>query len=136
MLCKNLILLSLTAGPLLAGLIGCSVNPPIQPRMDPYTSSQIHMDSAELRADTAVGAPNPHRDDSGILYVTVPIRSAIDRTLQVDAYVTWFDKNGQPIGDRMGPKTLVLDPNTPSSVTFNSTTPRAVDFQIDFRYAR
>jgi uncharacterized protein YcfL len=131
MLYKSLILLSLSTG-----LVGCSVNPPIQPRMDPYSPSQIHMDSDQLRSDTAVGTPNAHRDDAGILFVTVPIRSAIDKTLYVDCYVTWLDRNGQPIGDRMGPKTITLDPNTPSSVTFNSTTPRAADFQVDFRYAR
>jgi hypothetical protein len=136
MLRKHLILFTLTASPLVAGLAGCGVNPPIQPRMDPYSPSQIHIDSEELREDTAVGAPNTSRDDSGILYVTIPIRSAIDKTLYVDCYVTWIDKNGQPIGDRMGPKTITLDPNTPSSVTFNSTTPRAADFQVDFRYAR
>jgi Protein of unknown function (DUF1425) len=136
MLRRHLILLTLTASPLIAGLAGCAVNPPIEPRMDPYSPSQIHMDSEQLREDTAVGAPNTSRDDSGILYVTVPIRSAIDKTLYVDCYVTWIDKNGQPIGDRMGPKTVTLDPNTPSSVTFNSTTPRAADFQVDFRYAR
>jgi hypothetical protein len=135
MISKNLILLSLAA-PLFGGIVGCSVNAPIQPRMDPYSPSQIHMDSDQLRSDTAVGTPNAHRDDSGILFVTVPIRSAIDKTLYVDCYVTWLDKNEQPIGDRMGPKTITLDPNTPSSVTFNSTTPRAADFQIDFRYAR
>ena len=131
MLSKTLMLL-----PLAAALAGCAVNPPIQPRQAPFLPSQIHVDSQELRDATAVGTPNAHRDDSGILFVTVPIRSAIDKTLYVDAYVTWFDKNGQPIGDRLGPKTLTLDPNTPSSVTFNSTTPRAADFQIDFRYAR
>jgi hypothetical protein len=128
---KSLAVLALTAG-----MAGCAVNPPIQPRMDPYTPSQIHMDSDQLRSDTAVGAPTAHRDESGILFVTVPIRSAIDKTLYVDSYVTWLDRNGQPIGERMGPKTITLDPNTPSSVTFNSTTPRAADFQIDFRYAR
>jgi uncharacterized protein YcfL len=128
----HLILLPMSLA--LAG--GCSVNPPIQPRMDPYTPSQIHMDSDQLRSDTAVGTPNVHRDENGILFVTVPIRSAIDKTLYVDYYVTFFDKNGQPIGERLGPRTVTLDPNTPSSITVNSTTPRASDFQIDFRYAR
>jgi uncharacterized protein YcfL len=128
---------SLILFPLIAGALGgCGVNPPIQPRMDPYTPSQIHMDSDQLRSDTAVGTPNVHRDDNGILFVTVPIRSAIDKTLYVDYYVTFFDKNGQPIGERLGPRTITLDPNTPSSITANSTTPRASDFQIDFRYAR
>ena len=122
---------------LAAGLAcGCGVNAPITPRMDPYNPSQIHMDSDQLRSDTAVGTPNLHRDDNGILFVTVPIRSAIDKTLYVDYYVTFFDHNGQPIGERMGPRTITLDPNTPSNITVNSTTPRASDFQIDFRYAR
>ncbi|MBV8781281.1 MAG: hypothetical protein JO353_07780 [Phycisphaerae bacterium] len=116
--------------------VGCSVNPPIQPRQDPYVPSQIHVDSEQLREDTAVGTPNVHRDENGILYVNVPIRSAIDKTLYVDYYVTFFDKNGQPIGQRMGPFTKTFDPNTPSSITVNSTTPRAADFQIDLRYAR
>ncbi len=129
---KKLIIAALTA----LSLAGCAVNAPIQPRMDPYTPAQIHMDSDQLRGDTAVGTPSVHRDDAGILFVTVPIRSAIDKTLYVDCYVTWFDHNGQPIGDRIGPKTITLDPNTPGSVTFNSTTPRAADFQVDFRYAR
>jgi hypothetical protein len=131
MLCKTLILL-----PVAAALVGCAVNPPIQPRQDPFLPSQIHVDSQELRDDTAVGTPNAHRDDAGILFVTVPIRSAIDKTLYVDAYVTWFDKNGQPIGERLFVKTLTLDPNTPSSITVDSTTPRAADLQVDFRYAR
>ncbi len=117
-------------------LNGCGVNKPIEPRMDPYSPSQVHMDSDELRRDTAVGTPNVHRDDFGILFVTLPVRSAIDKTLYVDYYVTWFDKNAQPLGERMGPRTITLDPNTPSSITVNSTSPRAVDFQIDLRYAR
>jgi hypothetical protein len=121
--------------PLLMIFAGCSVNPPIEGRADPYQSAQIHFDSDELRRDTAVGSPILARDDSDLLRVTIPIRSAIDKTLYIDYRVTFFDRTGTPI-EHFGPFTKTLDPNTPDRVQVNSTTPRAADFQVDFRYAR
>ncbi|WP_428940305.1 DUF1425 domain-containing protein [Fontivita pretiosa] len=117
-------------------LAGCGVRAPIEPRADPYLPKQIHMDSQRLRKDTAVGTPIVARDQSGLLVVTVPIRSAINKTLYVDYTVTFFDRNGNPIGNKLGPFTKTLDPNTPDSITVNSTSPQAADFQISFRYAR
>jgi hypothetical protein len=130
-------LLLLTATMALGALsFGCAVEPPKQPRNDPFPASQIHVDSDELKNDTAVGTPIVSRDANGLLVVTVPVRSAIDKTLYVDAHVTYFDKNGQPIGERLSLGTMVLDPYTPSRITFISPTPRADDFQLDLRYAR
>jgi uncharacterized protein YcfL len=117
-------------------VLGCNhVNPPIQGRQDPYSPSQMHFDSEQLRRDTAIGTPVATRDESGILHVDVPIRSAINKTLYVDYRVTWLDRNGQSI-NRLGPFTKTLEPNTPDSIQVNSTTPRAADYQIDFRYAK
>src|SRR4051794_5859639 len=117
-------------------LTGCTgVNPPKLPRSDPYTAQQIHVDSEQLRRDTAVQAPIVKRDQANLLHVTVPLRSAINKTLYVDYYVTFFDHDGQVIS-RMGPVTKVLQANTPDSISFNSTDARAVDFQLDLRYAR
>jgi hypothetical protein len=118
-------------------LAGCSnrVRAPIEGRQDPYVPAQVHFDSQRLRKDTAVGAPNVARDEAGILHVTVPIRSAINKTLYVDYRVTFLDRNGQVVS-RVGPITKTLDPNTPDSIHVNSTDARAEDFQIDFRYAR
>lgn len=116
--------------------IGCdNVRPHIEGRQDPYRPSQLMFDSDTLRRDTAVGAPVVERDASGILYVTVPIRSAINKTLYVDYRVTFFDRTGQVVS-RLGPFTKTLDPNTPDQIQVNSTSSRAADFQIDFRYAR
>jgi hypothetical protein len=118
-------------------LVGCDyVRPPIEGRQDPYTPAQLHFASDTLRRDTAVGTPVVSRDDAGLLYVNVPIRSAINKTLYVDYRVTFFDKSGQPVGPRLGPFTKTLDPNTPDQIQVNSTSSRAADFQIDFRYAR
>ncbi len=64
---------------------GCTVNPPVQGRADPFDSQQIHFATDELRRDTAVGTPQVARTESGnILVVTIPIRSAINKNLYVD----------------------------------------------------
>jgi hypothetical protein len=118
-------------------LIGCEyVRPPIQGRQDPYVPAQMHFDSDTLRRNTAVGAPDVSRDEAGILFVNVPIRSAINKTLYVDYRVTFFDKTGQPVGKPLGWFTKTLEPNTPDQIQVNSTSNQAADFQIDFRYAR
>ena len=118
-------------------LLGCDyVRPPIQGRQDPYVPAQMHFDSDTLRRNTAIGTPVITRDEAGLLFVTVPIRSAINKTLYVDYRVTFFDQSGQIVGQRLGPFTKTLEPNTPDQIVVNSTSPRAADFQIDFRYAR
>jgi hypothetical protein len=118
-------------------ITACStgVNPPKVPRADPYSPMQIHVDSDALRRDTAVGTPIVTRDDAGnLVHVTVPIRSAINKTLYVDYWVSFFDRNGQRLSKIQGQKTLQA--NTPDSIEFNSMSPRATDFQLDLRYAR
>src|ERR1700749_2633555 len=92
--------------PLVMILVGCTtgVNAPIEGRADPYSPAQIHFDSVELRNDTAVGRPILARDAAGLLLITIPIRSAIDKTLYVDYRVTFFDRNGVPL-EHFGPFT-------------------------------
>jgi uncharacterized protein YcfL len=113
-----------------------SVKPPIQGRADPYDSQQIHFATEELRKDTAVGAPVLSRDDAGnILYVTIPVRSAINKNLYVDYRVTFFDQNGQQLNQTTW-LSKTLEANTPDRIQVNSLGPRAADFQVDFRYSR
>jgi hypothetical protein len=114
---------------------GC-VKKPIEGRADPFVPAQIHFDSENLRKHTAVGTPNMVRDAEGrLLYVTVPIRSASNLTIYLDYRVTFFDEIHQPI-NQTGWFTKTLEPNVPDQVTVNSMSPRAADFQVDFRYAR
>ena len=114
---------------------GC-VKPPIEGRLDPYTPSQIHFASKELRNETAVGTPNLTRDNEGnILYVTVPVRAATNKELHIDYRLTFLDKNGQVL-NKTGWFTRTLAPNVPDYIEANSSTARAADFQMDFRYAQ
>ena len=114
---------------------GC-VKAPIEGRLDPYESKQIHFASADLKRRTAVGMPNAQRDDAGnILYITVPVRAATDTELHVDYRVTFFDRNGQVL-NQTGWFTRTLAPNVPDYVTVNSMGGRAADFQMDLRWAQ
>jgi len=116
-------------------MIGC-VKPPIEGRLDPYTPSQIHFASKELRNETAVGTPNLTRDTEGnILHVTIPVRAATNKELHVDYRVTFLDKNGQFL-NQTGWFTRTLAPNVPDYIEVSSLGPRAADFQMDFRYAQ
>ena len=117
-------------------VMGCGVHPPIQGRQDPYSRGQIHFNKDDLRTQTAVDQPMVTRDDAGdILHVTVPIRSAINKRLYVDYRVSFFDKSGQLL-NQTGWMTKTLEMNTPDQITVNSMSPRAADFQVDFRWAR
>jgi uncharacterized protein YcfL len=117
-------------------VMGCGVHPPIQGRQDPYARGQIHFNKDDLRTQTAVDQPMVTRDDAGdILHVTVPIRSAINKRLYVDYRVSFFDKSGQLL-NQTGWMTKTLEMNTPDQITVNSMSPRAADFQVDFRWAR
>jgi hypothetical protein len=120
-------------GLLLVGM-GC-VREPVQGRLDPYAPDQISFSSPDLRNRTAVGTPVVTRDDYGLLYVNVPIRATDKKQLHVDYRATFFDANRQVISETSW-ATKVLAPNVFDSVSVNSTSPRAADFQVDFRYAR
>lgn len=129
---NRLILASLSVVLMLAG---CSVRPPVQGRLDPYGRNQVYFDSISLKDETAVGEPVPARDDSGYLYVTVPIRSETNKELHVDYRVTWFDKNHQVLS-QTGWFTKDLTPKVPDQITVNSMSPRAEQFQVDFRWSK
>lgn len=117
-------------------LAGCGVRPPIEGRADPYLPPQITLASPELANFTAIGVPIIERRNGGILYVTVPIRSASDYDLHIDYRVTFLDRIGHPIYQSgwEGGKTLVR--NIPDQITFNSPTPQAADWHLDLRYAQ
>ena len=65
----------------------------------------------------------------------MPIRDATDVRLYVDYRVTWFDDNRQVINQTTW-FNKTLEPRTPDQISVNSTSPKAADFQVDFRYAK
>ena len=123
--------------PLLAALYGCSTQAPIDPRSELYTPRQIQLADEDLRAQTRFEQPRVTRDAAGLLFVTVPLRATINETLHVQYRATFLDENGEPLpGSPTTWFTKTLNPRVFETVTINSTSPRATDFTIDFRYAR
>lgn len=119
----------------LIAVTGCGVRPPIEGRLDPYSPKQVHFDSISLKDETAVGEPAVSRDENGYVYVTVPIRSETNKELHIDYRVTFFDRNRQQLS-QTGWFTKDLSPKVPDQIMVNSMSPRAEDFQIDFRWAK
>lgn len=128
---------ALLALPLLAAMYGCSSEAPIDPRQEIYSPRQIQLADDDLRACTRFESPRITRDAGGLLFVTIPLRATINETLHVQYRATWLDANGQPLPG--SPTTWfdkTLNPRVFDTITINSTSPKAEDFTIDFRYAR
>ncbi len=126
----------LFAIPLFLTFTGC-VNAPIEGRQDPHARQQIYFTDRRLKESTAVDQPQPTRIAGGLLQVTVPIRSTVNRSMTIDYRVTWLDANGQPLPG--SPTTWMshhLEARAQDYITTNSTSSRAADFQIDFRPAK
>lgn len=123
--------------PAFLALAGCNqVREPIQPRQDVYRAGspeQIFLDSTNLRNDVAADSPQVFRDQFGLLHVTVPIRSVINRQLYVEYRAVFFDVANQEI-DRTPWQDKALPANVPETVTIVSSSPRAASFQVHFRY--
>jgi hypothetical protein len=111
------------------------VRGPVEPREDPSNIPQINLASRELQGRIAVRAPHVTQDEAGLLYVTLPIRNTTARQMTIEYRATFFDRNKVPIQETTWfPRTLT--PHTQQTFTFNSSSNRADDFQIDIREAK
>jgi hypothetical protein len=120
---------------LVAVTLGCNtVPPPNYGRNDPHDRAQVHFATKDLENRTAVGQVQFSRDESGLLYATVPVRATKNQYLYVEYKATFFDRNGQVVSQTTWLR-KDLAPNVPDQVSANSTSNRADDVQIDFRWA-
>jgi hypothetical protein len=116
---------------------GCHSAPePIQPRQDVYrpdSPAQVFLDNTDLRNDTAADTPDVFRDQNGLLHVTLPIRSVINKQLYVEYRAIFFDHTHREI-DRSPWKDKTLPANLPESISITTTNPSAEFFEIHLRY--
>jgi starvation-inducible outer membrane lipoprotein len=110
-------------------LAGC-VDKPNYGRNNPYPATHVQFTSSALQDATAITPAVPTRDPSGLLLVTMQIRSTVDHDLAIDVYCT-FTRAGQVVDNRLGPKVVNLQARSTETITFNSTAP-ADDFQLIF----
>ena len=113
---------------------GC-VNAPIEGRAEPYSIPQISFADADLANSTSVSPPQMKREN-GILYVTVPVRSASDYDLHVDYKVAFTDQSGAVIYESGWTGGTTVPRNSWTYIRFNSPSANAADFHLQLRYAQ
>ena len=106
---------------------------PIEPNAIQYGNfKQIYVDSYRLKQATNVDQPpSMTRDQYGLLHVTVPIRSVIDRPFTLQYRTTFFDRDRHVVNQQSWTD-LPMNPNTPERIEANSSAP-ADDFEMDLR---
>ena len=126
----------------LAGLLaGCAQTPPPyrEGRAERYSPPQVQITgikAEDLQFNTLIDRPQTWRDPSNLLFVTVPVRNTSEKVLHVQYQYNFLDQQGAPLSANIAWNRKTLEPGATERITFNSTSPRAADFQLNLRYAR
>lgn len=120
---------------------GCTHEPPPyrEGRAERYAPPQVQItgiDAEDLRQSTVIDRPQTYRDPANLLYVTVPVRNTSDQVLHVQYRYNFVDEAGRPLPANIAWNKKTLEPGSTERITFNSTSAKAADFQLDLRYAR
>jgi uncharacterized protein YcfL len=126
---------------LLVAASGCSNEVPgyREGRAERYSPPQVQitgLDAEDLRLSTAIDRPNTYRDAANLLFVTVPLRNTSDKVLHVQYRYNFVDDQGRPLPENIAWNRKTLEPGSTERITFNSTSAKAADFQMDLRYGR
>jgi uncharacterized protein YcfL len=126
---------------LLGLLAGCAQDPPPyrEGQAERYAPPQVQMtglNAEDLQRSTVVDRPITYRDAANLLFVTVPLRNISEQVLHVQYRYNFLDDQGRPLPENIAWNRKTLEPGATERITFNSTTPRAADFQMDLRYSR
>ena len=122
----------------LLGLAGCMSSdlPPATPKADKFAPQQVVFSGQDLANSIAIGKIIRTFDTAGIMHLDIPLRVTSEMGLTVDYRITWFDDNRSPVDVPTAWQTKSLNPDVFEYIQANSSSPRARDFQIDFRWAQ
>jgi len=129
--------------PLLAILVavtslsGCRTDKPLEGKLEAnngYPNATIS--DTDLQKLLRFQPYTSQRVENGNLQISQPVRSLADYSMNLQYRVIWFDAQGVPLAPQGSwiPKTL--EPNQPDYIVSNSTSDRAVDFNVQFRRSR
>jgi hypothetical protein len=101
---------------------------------DPYIADHVVFSGQnDLVNHVAFGKITRSIGPGGIMTVTIPVRATTPDDLYVDYRLTYFDENHNPIDIPTGWQTQTLHSDIFENIQANSASPRARDFQIEFR---
>jgi len=132
--------LSLTIVTLLAGLTlaGCNTDTSVIGAEYDDARSYPNITLSQPTLGDALGFQDPKvtRTENDLMHVSLPVRARSNEELHVEYMVTWFDAEGQPLRPRTSWNTLRLEPRQPSYIAVTSTSSEAVNYNLQFRWAR
>ncbi|MGN6505060.1 MAG: DUF1425 domain-containing protein [Tepidisphaeraceae bacterium] len=136
---KRFATLTLVVSLAIAGCQSAGVDAPLRGRADVADGYGIFLSQTydtQLRRNTAFGEEHVARDQYGLLSVSIPIRSAIDRTLYLEYQYSFFDEAGTQIEGPMGWLPVTLEAGSPGVIQFTSTSPKAAHYRVTVRFQR
>ncbi|MEL7240455.1 MAG: DUF1425 domain-containing protein, partial [Planctomycetota bacterium] len=95
---------------------------------------QVYITPKRLSSLMRFGDIRTTRDQTDLLYVTVPLRATASRRQLIEYRFTFFDETGTPLPGGAW-QTEDLEANVQEVIRGNSTSPRAADFRLDIREA-
>jgi hypothetical protein len=135
MMC-NLKHLVLSAGLLLALALTACTNSDMS-RSDHLAPQQVNFATQDLADSIDIGKIDRTFDSAEIMHLNIPLRvSSGLMGLSIDYRITYFDENHSPVDVPTAWQTKSLTPGIWEYIQANSASPRAKDFQIDFRWAQ
>ncbi len=116
-------------------LVGCTQ--PIAGQPDEVqVYPKITLSEEPLKMVLGFKAPIVTRTASDLMQVTQPIRARSDEPLHLEYRFVWLDALDQPIRPPMSWKHKRLEPRQPEFIQANATSPDAVDYNIQVRWAK
>lgn len=96
----------------------------------------ITLSQPSLQEALGFQEPIVTRTPENLMRVSVPVRARSDEELHVEYKPVWLDANLQPISPEMSWTPLRLEPRQPATITVQSTSPAAVNYNLQFRWSR
>lgn len=118
-----------------AGCHGNDAGPTTQPAAPvSYAPQQIQfVGSGDLSQCMTFQPIMSSFDSAGLMHVTIPARLTSELGQTIEYRFTFFDDNHSPVDAPSAWMTQSLSPDVTVSIQGSSTSPRARDFQVEFR---
>jgi hypothetical protein len=105
-------------------------------KADKFAPQQVDFATPDLAESISIGKIDRTFDSSEIMHLNIPVRVASGLMgLTVDYRITYFDENRSPVDVPTAWQSKSLTPGIWEYIQTNSTSPKAKDFQIDFRWS-
>jgi hypothetical protein len=105
-------------------------------KTDKLAPQQVGFASQDLAESINIGKIDRTFDSAEIMHLNIPLKVTSGlMNLTVDYRITYFDENRSPVDVPTAWVTKSLTPGIQEYIQANSSSPRAKDFQIDFRWS-